>query len=145
MVSNNCFSDRRNRQEEIPVDVSPVDQNSRGSRRQPILNTDCVCHSDGHIVKPGIICKTDLFGAEGTIVSIGHHAVASHRAPKQFDRGILLCRRKLRHAACLRELCYDATFQAVRRLPHPPAEGQPSLLDEVKQLRDGIRTVLRMQ
>src|SRR5277367_2098926 len=124
--------------------MSLIDENRRGSGRQPLLNTNRVWHSDRHIVKPGIAGKTDLLFL-AAIFSIGHHAVASHRTAKQFDGGILIDRGKTRHPSGLRDFRNDATVQAIRRLSYPPAEFQPCSLEKFEQLRNRIGSILGMQ
>ena len=54
-----AFLPRVDRQVDIRVCVSPVDQDRRSPWRQPLLNAERVRHSNGHVVKPGITGKTD--------------------------------------------------------------------------------------
>src|SRR5579872_1445436 len=97
--------------------MSLVDQNRRSSGRKTILHANRVWHSNGHVVKARATGKTNLLRASGAIVSVRHHAVASHRAAKQFDGGTLLGKGKMCYPCGLRDLLEDSTAYRIRRLP----------------------------
>src|SRR5208283_1358949 len=71
--------------------------------------------------------------------------MAKHRAAKQFDRGVLLCKGKASDAGSLRDFRDDAAMHGVRRLFYPSPERESCLLNEVEQLRDGISAILGVQ
>ena len=62
-------------------------QNGRRPGGQPLLNTDRLWHSKGHIAKPGITGKTYELRPIRAIVSASNYAVANHCAAKQFAGG----------------------------------------------------------
>ena len=120
---------------DIGVCMSPVDQDRRGARRQPLLNAERVRHPNGHVVKPRIAGKTDRWRAPRAIVAADDDAVAHHRAAKQFGSGKLLCRFEGGDSRRLREPRHHPAVRAVRRLSDPAAEGEPRAADEVQKLR----------
>src|ERR1700687_1356290 len=109
-----------------------VNQNGRGSRGQPLLNTDRVWHPNRHISEPGVVRESDFLLAIRVIVSISNHAVANHRAAKKLRSSILLCQGKLCHQASLRDPGHDTTLSAVRCFSYPPTECHFSPLDEIE-------------
>src|SRR4029453_2232801 len=89
--------------------------------------------------------ETDLLRSARVIVSVGDDAVTDHRAAKEFERGKLLCQRKLLQLGSLRDIRYDSTMSAVGGLSDPPSKRQARPFDEIEQLGYGVGTVLRMQ
>ena len=94
--------ERVDREEEIRVRVSPVDQDRRGSRRQPIVNADGVGHSNRHVVQASVVDKADVSVPGRTVASVRHDAVPNHRAAKELGGGVLLDRRERSQARRLR-------------------------------------------
>src|SRR5215831_4623570 len=109
-----------------------VDQHTRRPGGQPLLNTDSVWHSKGHIAKPGVAVETDQWHVAGAIVPISNHAMSNHCAAKKLDGGILLRGGKLCQPGGLWYLCDDSTMRAVGCLLYPPAECQFRLFDEIE-------------
>ena len=129
------FLPRIDRQVNIPVCMSPVDQDRRGPRRQPLLNGDRIRHSNGHVVKPRIAGKNSRVRAARAIVAADNDAVAHHGAAKQFGDRILLRRFERGDSRRVREPRHQPAMRAVRCLPDPAAERQPCAGDEVQKLR----------
>ena len=95
MASNNFFSEALIGRREIPVGVTLVDQNGCSFQWKSFLNDDCVWHSDGHVAEPCIAVKINLLRSAEIVIPVDNYAVASHRASKQFDGGILLAQGKM--------------------------------------------------
>src|SRR5262245_40793307 len=93
-----------------------IDQHTRRPGGQPLLNTDGVWHSKGHIAKPGVACEIDRLRVARDIVSVSNHAMSNHCAAKKFDGRILLCEGKVCDPGSLRDFCYDSTMRGVRCL-----------------------------
>ena len=81
-----CWPDGK---EQISVGMRLVNQDGSGSGRQPLLYTDGVRHSNGHVGEAGIAGKTNFLRRVGTIARVSSHAMAKHRSAKQFDGGEL--------------------------------------------------------
>ena len=132
-------------QEQVCASVSLIDQDGRGAWRQAVANADGVRHSDRNIGRPSTSGKGGLLIANLTVATVSDDAVADHRAAKQFDSGVLLCRGKGCNAAGLRQSGDQAAMNRVRRLFYPAAKCQPSLFYEIEQLRNRIGAVLGVQ
>src|SRR4051812_9372886 len=104
--------------------MASIDQYGRSSRRQSLLNTDCVCHANRHVIEPAIPGKGDLAHAVWIIISVRYHAVTNHCAPKELDCSILFYQRKLRYLTSLRDPCHNTTMSAVGCLSYPTTECQ---------------------
>ncbi len=122
MASNIRFSAGLDGQNKIRVSVVLVDQDGRGARGEPLLNTDRLCHSNRHIARASISCKTDWLERAGTIVPIDDNAVANHGSTKKLDSSELLRRGKLRHLQGFRQTRHHTTSRGVGCLFYPPAE-----------------------
>src|SRR5215467_10062066 len=109
-----------------------VDQHTRCPLGQPLLNTDRVWHSKGHIAKPGIAGESDRLPATRAIVSVSNHAMSNHCAAEKLHGGILLCYGKLCQPGGLWNLCDDSAMRAIGCLLYPPAECQSCLFDEIE-------------
>ena len=127
-----CLVDRHI---EVFISMASVDQNGRGPGRQSFFNADRIRHSNGDITQPDIAAETDLLGAIRIIVSVSNHAVANHRAPKQFDGGVLLCQGKLCHQASLRDARRYTTLGTVGCLSDPTTKCHSCPLEEIEQFR----------
>src|SRR5262245_29020324 len=112
--------------------MCPVDQHTRRPGGQPLLNTDGVWHSKGHIAKPGVTGESDPLRVTSVIVSVSNHAVSNHRAAKKLDGGILLRGGKLCQPGGLWDLCNDSAMRTVGCLLYPPAKCQSCLFDEIE-------------
>ena len=130
-----AFLPRIDRQVDIRVCVCPVDQDRRGTRRQPLLKAERVRHSNRHVVEPPITGETRRPGWARAIVAADNDAVAHHRPPEQFGSGMLLCRFERCDSRRLREPGHHPAMRTVRRLPDPAAERQPCTADEFQKLR----------
>src|SRR5262245_50930437 len=78
-------------------------------------------------------------------MTVSHEAVTTHRAAKELSSRVLLDRREASQVRRLWQMRHDAAVWTVGSLPDPATEPEAGVLDEVEQLRDRVRAVLRVQ
>src|SRR5262249_50079182 len=133
----------RDREKQVGVSMSAVDQNCSGTRWETVLHTNSVGHPVRHVVEPIISGKADLF--ERGVVAIDDHAVPDHCATKEFDRRVLVFQRKTSYSRSLWDASQNSAVNTVRSLAEPPPELQPAFLNKFEQLCDVVCAVVRVQ
>src|SRR5215469_7965048 len=122
-----------------------IEEHCCRSGRDAVLHADCVRNSNRNVSEPVAITKRGLWPALFAVVTVTNDTVANHRAAKQFHCRVLFRQGKVCQSGTLRYLRHDATVNRVRCLSHPAAECEPSFLEELKQLRHRVGTIMWVQ
>src|SRR6187551_3369075 len=101
-----------------------IDENGGSTSRQPLLNADCLRHSNRDIPHPFIAVKSDRSYPIGVVIAVCNKAVAHHCATKKLGSCILFRLRKFCHPGGLRDLCEDTAMRVVMCLFDPPNKCQ---------------------